>query len=289
MRLLCFAAAVCTVLGTGCSSSSPAATPDLDRVLADVPRPTASPSEPLAFSGSSAAPDPGEGRFVAVTERERGPGGLIGPLALQTVGAIVRMSNEVNATVGLPKDIRVESGACGAVNAFYSPSEERVVLCDELVTAMDTWFAELELDAETAYAYKTGALEFIVGHEMGHALVHLLELPVLGRNEDAADLLAVYFALTGDDPARAAGGMMFFVGSILNRPEDYEPAYAGVHALDEQRVATIACHLFGADPEANIGLVNAGILPESRARRCVGEYQTAVRDIERQLADHRRE
>lgn len=213
----------------------------------------------------------------------------MGPLALQTVGAVVRMSNEVNASVGLPKDIRVESASCGAVNAFYSPSEERIVLCDELVTAMDQWFAELDLDAETAYAYKTGALEFIVGHEMGHALVHLLELPVLGRNEDAADLLAIYFALTGDDPARAAGGMMFFVGSMLNRPEDYEPAYAGVHSLDEQRVATVACHLFGANPEANIGLVNAGILPESRARRCVGEYQTAVRDIERQLADHKRE
>ena len=38
---------------------------------------------------------------------------------------------------------------------------------------------------------------FVVAHEMGHAVISELKLPVLGREEDAADTFAIIAALTG--------------------------------------------------------------------------------------------
>ena len=270
----------------------------LDSLLGAVGRPTAAPAGFVTMGGGNALTPPDElfgdapdGRFVADTRRPRGAGGLMGPVGLQTVGAVVRMSNEVNGVVGLPRDVTVGTAECvdedGApvANAFYAPGDAAITICDELVRTMDGWFAGMD----GAHDLKQGALEFIVGHEMGHALVDLLELPVLGRNEDAADLLAIYFSLLGSDVERAAGGMMFFLASGLHRNPDAPLPFWSVHSLDEQRVVTIACMLYGADPDGNAGLVEVGFLPERRAESCPREFGLAVRDVERQLAPYRRD
>ena len=45
--------------------------------------------------------------------------------------------------------------------------------------------------------YVSGVLSFVFLHELGHALIHELALPITGREEDVADQLAVA-SLLGD-------------------------------------------------------------------------------------------
>ena len=46
--------------------------------------------------------------------------------------------------------------------------------------------------------YVLANTQFALFHELGHALIHTLNLPVLGREEDAADTLAIAGLLIGE-------------------------------------------------------------------------------------------
>ena len=90
----------------------------------------------------------------------------------------------------LPRVLRVRTKSCGQVNAFYVPAEWAINLCYE-------YYENLEAIApQTVSPQGYTRDEVIVGgfidaifHEMGHALFDILNIPVFGREEDAADQL----------------------------------------------------------------------------------------------------
>jgi len=51
----------------------------------------------------------------------------------------------------------------------------------------------------TADALNVWSNQFILGHEMGHALIHQLNLPLTGMEEDSADGFATFFTVTDKD------------------------------------------------------------------------------------------
>lgn len=73
--------------------------------------------------------------------------------------------------------------ACGEVNAYYYPGRGHIELCNELVS--------LSLPAA----------QFIVAHEMAHAIITQRGIPYTGLHEAAADELAMIaiFAMHGPD------------------------------------------------------------------------------------------
>ena len=46
-----------------------------------------------------------------------------------------------------------------------------------------------------------------------------------------------------------------------------------MHSLDEQRMYTLACLVFGSDPEHYAGLLQAVGMPAEQAPRCVAEFE----------------
>ena len=182
------------------------------------------------------------------------------------------------------------------MNALRVEQRAQFLQCD-LLTAFDRWFGTIE-DAEERHELMFGALEFITLHEMGHALVDQLELPVLGRNEDAADLLAAYVSVKTGDADRMLGGINYFLNTARDRIAEHGEnfAYWGEHGLGEQRMSTLACYAFGSDPDAFSHLVGGVALPVDpstpygldRLRRCRRDFLTAERDIARLLAPHAR-
>ena len=96
----------------------------------------------------------------------------------------------------LPRDLTIH-----AVNKFtgpfYDPSTRTITLSYGFVE----YVARLLLDNNPALAQDQNELGkqwaaingFILVHEFGHALVDLFDLPVLGREEDAADAMAAVF------------------------------------------------------------------------------------------------
>lgn len=76
-----------------------------------------------------------------------------------------------------PFDIRV--APCGVVNAFTNRASGDITICTETISQL---------------LHKTGALQGIIAHELGHSLLSLWQLPGAG-NEDLADEFAVQLVL----------------------------------------------------------------------------------------------
>ena len=56
------------------------------------------------------------------------------------------------------------------------------------------------------------ASEFILGHEIGHALIHQLHVPLTGLEEDSADGFATFFTVNDRQrgPNAALGAAVLF-------------------------------------------------------------------------------
>ena len=125
--------------------------------------------------------------------------------------------------------------------------------------------------------------EFTLLHEMGHLLIHELKLPVLGREEDAADQLGFIglFMIhdrqqTPDFPERLLDVADYWRLEWLRAKEPGEAIQAwDSHALDEQRFYNIACLAYGSDPKNLEWIIEMTGLPEERAFYCQDEYEQA--------------
>lgn len=115
-------------------------------------------------------------------------------------------------------------------------------------------------------------------HELGHALIDVLQLPVLGREEDAADTLSTLLIhdLWQED---AAVAMVYHTaGSFLayaSEAEGYDIAYWDEHSLDMQRYYNMICLFYGANPDEREDLAVELELPADRAERCPDEFSLA--------------
>jgi hypothetical protein len=95
---------------------------------------------------------------------------------------------------------------------------------------------------------------FYLYHEIGHLLIGELELPVLGREEDAADHMAtilLLFAETAEaEPALTDSAVGWFLSDELDTSETYEDFhFYDTHSLDLQRAYNVVCLMVGADRE----------------------------------------
>ena len=189
----------------------------------------------------------------------------------------------LNGWIALPRGVTLVFDECGEPNAFYEPEKREVVVCYELVEELDQVFAD---EADPAQAVDD-ALVFTVLHEVGHALVHVLDVPITGREEDAVDQLAALVLADGTAEGDAAA-----INGVRGLPDEDEVddlAVADEHALSGQRYYNVLCLVYGQDPEAYAAWVDDGTLPEERAARCPAEYAQASSSWERLLAPYLKE
>src|SRR5215470_7801841 len=94
----------------------------------------------------------------------------------------------------LPKLLTLQARSCGEANAWYDGETHVITFCYELVRdfmKMAESSGHFELSQDQAVI---GPLLFVVFHETAHAVFHILAVPVLGPEEDAADQVAVFAA-----------------------------------------------------------------------------------------------
>jgi len=201
----------------------------------------------------------------------------------------------------LPFDITVGFEVCDEVNAYYDPDLHRVVLCDELLDGLTTTLAAPGSDPSMVATAVTGAAVFFLLHELGHALIHALDLPAVGREEDAVDQLATVLLVrelgvggieTALDGAIGLAELDATEADALaadpNEVEDSaEPVYWDEHSFGEQRFYDIVCLVYGSDPGAHADLIGDDYLPAERAEICPDEWQGVSRSWERLLAPYR--
>lgn len=151
------------------------------------------------------------------------------------------------------------------------------------------------LDDETfleVATYVLGNVNFTLFHEFGHAIVHGLDLPILGREEDAVDNLAAFLMIP--EPGNDLMDEMIIAaadGWLLSHYEaeelGIEIPYWGEHGLDLQRYYNIICLLYGSDPHGFEELADFAELPAERRDRCPEEYQQVVTSWTKVLEPHR--
>jgi hypothetical protein len=131
---------------------------------------------------------------------------------------------------------------------------------------------------------------FTLYHESGHLLVHELGLPVLGKEEDAADSLAVVqiFKNTQDQDELfntmndVADGWYY---SSLNMTDEDIDTYDD-HSLDIQRANTMVCMMVGANPDEFGETADAYEMDADQQDACAETYQQAVDSWDKELAPH---
>lgn len=152
-----------------------------------------------------------------------------------------------------------------------------------------------------------GNIVFVLLHEFGHLVIDDFDIPVLGNSEDAADTLAAV-SLIRLDRARPdedfAYVRMLLSAADANRilwetglERDNPDTYGARHPLSVQRVARIACLVYGSDTDTFEPLSELSYLPGFRADWCDEEFENAneawewVRDtyiakVEKGAANH---
>ncbi len=135
--------------------------------------------------------------------------------------------------------------------------------------------AALSARAISLEQFTRGTLRFVILHELGHGLVDLYDLPVLGREEDAADRFATFWMSPdsqGEDGTDAVAAMEWWLASAKQSDATREQLpWWDEHGMDEQRAYQIACLLYGASPDDFRPLVGRMGMPERSRERCLGE------------------
>lgn len=142
-------------------------------------------------------------------------------------------------------------------------------------------------------AFIDANLQHILQHEVGHALIDLLKLPVLAQEEDAADLYATMDVLENFDDATAKSILTYAVIANLAFAEqvgDPDVAdYYDEHDLDVQRAYRIVCLGFGTDEDAFDSLADRFKMPEDRRDGCIDDAYRSWESWDKVLSPHRRD
>jgi hypothetical protein len=127
----------------------------------------------------------------------------------------------------------------------------------------------------TADVLNVWANQFILGHELGHAIIRQLNLPLTGLEEDSADGFATFFTVNDKDtgPNAALGGAVLFDAMGSKRPNLTLEDFSSDHPVILQRVYNFLCCVVGSDPQRlQNPLVTDGYLPQGRAMLCRKEW-----------------
>jgi hypothetical protein len=163
----------------------------------------------------------------------------------------------------------------GEADAMYS--DDTITICYEYIEELRKY-----MPAKTTPA-GIEPIDTLVGpfvdtvlHEFAHALFDYLDVPVLGREEDAADQVSayIYLQLGKAEARRLITGTVY---AYMREVQDTDPPtmeeFAGEHSTPEQRAFNLLCIAYGADPELFEDITTLWGLPQYRVDICGEEYE----------------
>jgi hypothetical protein len=179
----------------------------------------------------------------------------------------------------LPHAFYLITRECKEPNAFYSPSNWRIEICYEMIEFLERIAprAGTTKDGFTRGEVVVGAFVGVLMHEVGHAVFDMFNVPVFGREEDAADEMAGFLAVQfNKDVARLVTRGFAYLwrefGQLGGEPKEWAD-YSGEHGANQQRYFNVLCMGYGADPELFKDFIDKNWLPKERAANCGAEYQ----------------
>jgi hypothetical protein len=137
-----------------------------------------------------------------------------------------------------------------------------------------------EAEAAEAMDFAMHDAVFTVYHEIGHMMVDQFDLPVLGKEEDAADALAVILILNDKtDKIESYNTLIdssdgWYFNALRSTGEGVEGlSYYDDHSLSIQRAYAMACMMVGADPEGYAQIAEAYEFDQDTQENCASTYE----------------
>jgi hypothetical protein len=238
-------------------------------------------------SGASGAAGP-SGEVEVTFEQPKGAENAFGA-TLVKANKFPLIAGNLSEAFELPEDLAVRGVNGFGGGPFFDPKTNTITFQYGWANLVYNTFKQVHPDwTDSQIGTALGAVDsFILEHEFGHALIDIYDLPVLGKEEDAADDLATLLLL------RAEGGGEFvfdaaqFWAALSNRQAD--PAitdYADVHSLDLQRSYAMLCLLAGSSKQNFQQVAQLQLVPESRLPSCPAEYKDKAKAYDQVLDEH---
>ncbi len=202
---------------------------------------------------------------------------------------------EILSPLRSPQELTIKTAECKEVNSWYSRENFKptVTICYEyLKRILESLPTENNPDGITPADAAVGQFFWVTLHEVGHATFDILDVPIFGHPEDAADNFATYVLLQFGQAqahrliAGAAWAWRAYLGDYKKNP--VVPlrlsAFGTDHGLPQERFYNLVCLAFGADRAGFADL--ATYLPQTRAPNCRFEYQTLVHAFDKEITPH---
>jgi hypothetical protein len=213
----------------------------------------------------------------------------LGKKLLNAGGAMTNLANVLSDTFELPEDLGVQGVNGFGPGPFYNPKDKSITYPYLFSTLVFNTLHQLNPNwSNYRLGQGVGAVNSMVfEHEFAHALIDAYNLPVLGREEDAADDLAVLLLIPAKGGDQFITDSASFWAALSRRQRDPQLSdYADVHSFDLQRAFTMLCLLAGSSPEHFKEVAAMGVLPDSRLAGCRAEFKQKAQSYEDVLDPH---
>ena len=116
-------------------------------------------------------------------------------------------------------------------------------------------------------------------HELGHLLIAMYDIPIVGREEDAVDALATVLILqdfiNGANRVQHTAELYKLDREPIKNLRKWD--FMGEHSLNIQRHYQMMCHVYGSDPTNYQTLKRRIGFADDRASICIDEYRQISR------------
>jgi hypothetical protein len=140
--------------------------------------------------------------------------------------------------------------------------------------------------------FVAGNMLFVLLHEMAHAAVSEMGIPVLGKDEDAADSFAatrlIKLGSGFSDQVVVDSAKGWFMSDRRDKKEGDAVPYYDAHGFNLQRAYQFVCFLVGSNEDKFKNLANETKLPKDRQESCKGDYSKALNAWDSVLKPHLR-
>jgi hypothetical protein len=181
---------------------------------------------------------------------------------------------------------------CAEPAAFKWELENQIVQTVVLLADYPRLGGLTEREHRKHVEFIIGNTLFVLGHEVGHAIIREMAIPVIGREEDAADSFSALLALSlGEGFAdqvliNAATG--WFYSNRRDRRDGVQATFHDEHGMDLQRAYHVVCLMVGSNLERFRPLADETGIPEERQGTCRDDYNNAAWSWGKVTEPHRR-
>lgn len=208
---------------------------------------------------------------------------------LQQLQSIEASLDLINDLFKIPDKLTIYVG--GEEGPYYNGEDNSIVIPYGFVSEIEYQFSQARNNSLNPIDATQDVVMHTIFHEFAHALILMYDIPVLGKEEDAADGLAAVLLIEsfeeGQEIALTAADTFRLMR--VDKRDLIEEDFAGEHSFDSQRYYSTICQVFGSDPDKYEYLIQNKNFSEERADLCIEDYDKISRSWQSLLKPYLKE